>query len=303
MSGSLSQSSNVLQVGASGSPAESSPAEVVQADIFGFGPVDRLSTEQIQSMRESALGKIPGLLIGQYTLSPLLLNYARLDQPWQSAAEKYLDGPLQQATFTAPAAELDLANPILLLRPEFHRLGGLTQLPWNIDYILNNYSPKMRAFPFAPRPSAIELNRKESKITVTYNLSAFLVISKQWMEGEIDLDKETEFSIVAYNAADLGFPFVQFNPSDTQGIYPAKAPNTEIVRSYWYFQYDEAGCLNGQGCNKHAGFFMPHLYSFKFKSVPARIAFRLYRTRPDQEDQDSEKSGDIAPVRYEILFQ
>lgn len=242
-----------------------------------------LDRGQIRELRRTQLSETPGLLSGKYKISPILLNYADLKRGWESEAERHLRKvslALRETLKSSPAAELDLANPHLLLRPEFSQIAGRTDLPWDPSKI-KGLAPRLgTAWDIQARPSMIIVERDQSKLEVKYDLTKFVRALVKVTKEKLDPNKGFSFNVVAYNAVDLGLPFVKFNPELSQGVVAGGGGYLGPSRAYWYIKYSEDRCPATAGCNFGTGFFTPRLAPVSITKLPAKAVYELYPERP-----------------------
>ena len=248
-----------------------------QADIalkiYAPSPDSKLTLDGIVRIRREALESTPQLSITNYTPVAGLFTQVKDDLPWISEQDSYVLGD-KARKFQGVAAEgLSIANPLLLLRPEFIDLSIHGKLQWNQEIIIDQ-NP---SFPIRPLLSSLVWQPSKSSATAVYLLSHFISQIRGLTTNPITVENSV-FSVVSYNAVDFGFNFIQLALNKSSNI---QNPNQSNVAQLGFSAVGYSDKLCGENVCNGLLLSPPSLNNIIIEKLPAQAVFHLWKKWPE----------------------
>ncbi|NMC62063.1 MAG: hypothetical protein GYA55_02740 [SAR324 cluster bacterium] len=201
------------------------------------------------------------------------------EKPWWSIEGHYVYGPGEISYEGVPAEAEGIANPLILIRPDFVGLSIYGSLVWNKATILENNALQKENFPFHPEPDKLDYFPSESRAEVSYDISRFLFRVNEWTEDELTKE-DISFLPVTYNAAFFGFPYAALSSRESQNL--AQTDWSKIIFTKAPLRFFYKLCGNPEGCNHRSSNFMMRP-AIKVKALPATAVFYLWKKFPTKK--------------------
>ena len=197
-----------------------------------------------------------GRLLNSYQPSDRIFSRIENNKPWWGLEGLYRYGPGLKSIEGASEETRFLLNPLLLV-------GVAESKIYAIDTPVNIESPPW------PAPVSLEISPEENQISTTIKVGGFIEHLNKLKIKKKMLD------LVAYNAGDLGFNYMQI--LQTQGV------NIKADRKIELIEYIHTGqsCGYPGGCNNTSP-YIPAM-QFELVSVPAVLKLDMFRNSSDQE--------------------
>lgn len=253
---------------------EANTVDVLKIPVTGNASLNFKSRKEIFDRRAKALQASP-LLEGRYAPSAEVFGQVVDGKPWWGiygqyvyrAGQRSIEGPAKESRF--------IFNPYLLVAAE----------PTNVGMIMKDkVTPKVLAtagFPFFWEPRDLKWWPKESRAEVTYDITEYQKRVKdnlQYMKEDSFISK---FSLIAYNARDLGFQYI-FPEDKTENVRNRFTQKEPIkIRQMLHCG---GSCGYPGGCNNMSP-LMPELDYMQLDRVPATLKILLWRNKPASVSQ------------------
>ncbi len=255
------------------------------------GPVTA-SVRELQRIRRDVAKKHDALLSKPYRNFDLLFISAVSGKPWWSVEGYYFTGKSQTVTPGTPAELLGIANPFLLVVPDFTGLSIRGRLVWDAAKI----NPDVLAspeFPFRPEPHALEWFPGHARAEVKYSVSHYIDMVNRWAKAPLT-EADIRFDAVTYNAMEFGYRYagVLLNESSNIQLETAPSPPAPVLMTYIN---SRDACGNPEGCNVRAA--LPRgLVNIRAAYLPALAVFGLWKEKPE--------SSEVKPdLRFAIIIK
>ncbi|MDQ7822720.1 MAG: hypothetical protein RDV48_08015 [Candidatus Eremiobacteraeota bacterium] len=258
-----------------GAAKEKMPSRTVGIPLSPPVELDYLTRNEIFSLRRAAMKKHPSFIPASYEPSEGVFGGIVDRKPWwgmlgvyyYSFGEKCTEGPSEESRF--------IVNPYLLV--------GVRE---SCSYDLAKFGRKsLKPEDFSPRALALEWSSDGTEGKVTYDVSRF------WKKFDDLLKKEhirfqnediKELYLIAYNARDLGFPFLYVDASRCRNVI---IPDNRLVGipQYIHLAYN---CGNPEGVNNMSPYCSQLIV--RLKDLPAYVETRLWRSAPRQVNEKAD---------------
>jgi hypothetical protein len=212
------------------------------------------SRSEVLQWRRGAVEKTPGLLAGPYTPSPEVFAQMADGAPWWGIEGQFYRGPGQRSIEGASEESRFLLNPYLLVAPEF-----------NDDWSKKLSETEAGSFPLYCAPLSLNWRPKEAYAEVTY--AADCIARRQ----------RPQFDLIAFNARDLGLPYVYVSYAESQNVFKQTAPTTAYANPQ--FIHQGGSCGYPGGCNNMSP-ITPPIDDIQLAGLPATVVVWLWREEP-----------------------
>ncbi|MBU6452524.1 MAG: hypothetical protein KGS72_12135 [Cyanobacteria bacterium REEB67] len=248
-------------------------AKVAQSNLTINLPCDLnfKSRAEIIELRRRYVYEHPELLTYQYTATPSIFEGIEDGKPWCGLEGDMFYGPGEKAILGGSEESRFLNNPFVLVAANINS----TRFAFND----NKYSDvedfiKRSGVPTYLLPSQAVIDARQCRQEVSYNVSQWLLNMEKAMETKFKLD-EVPFDLVAYNARDLGYNFMQVDSRYSKGLN--KTGNSPVAITQ--FIHCGGSCGYPGGCNNMSP-FIKDLHDFHLTNLPAQAVIYLWRQRP-----------------------
>ena len=266
------ENNNILSVGKRARTA-------ARVDIQPVLPVslNYLSRDEILARRESVVRKYPLLMSSSYTPFHPVFGAIEDGKPWwglagaavYDAGEHSLDGLAEESRF--------IMNPFMLVGAN----SGSTGI-WKRAAITSKESLDP-TFPFFWLPESICIDPSKSFGKVTYNVSLYqrqiLSSGKLKAPGRVK-----RFSLVAYNARDLGYNYIYFNQDRSVNVLNDNRSCEPVFIRQMLHCGNTCGCRST--CCNNMSPFMPEIDRLRLSGLPARAVVYLWKDEPRDPSKD-----------------
>lgn len=231
--------------------------------------------EEILNMRKKELFKYPQLLLNTYTPYPPIWSAVEDGKPWWGttgsclwgSGPRSIEGPSEESRY--------VLNPYMLVGVNPATLGM-----W-IPAGLNKADIEKPDFPYFWYPESIKINAEKCYGTATFNITKFLTDIRKIGSLVRPDHTPTQFSLVAYNARDLGYNYIWLNEgrsinvtNDNKYSEPIAIPH--MIHCGGSCGY-EGGCNNMSPATKE-------LDRCRLQAIPARACIYLWKDNPPTVD-------------------
>ena len=224
--------------------------------------LDFKTKQQIYDLRKAHVLEHQELAPKNYAPSEAVFGQITDSRPWWGIygiffygnGQRSIEGPSEQSIF--------LLNPYLLVGlREPH--GFRTQLTPPDEHVI-----------FYPKPLNVEWEAEAGRELITYDVHdhyQHLITHHYYPTSEYRLD------LMAYNARDLGFPYMYVDTGKSEGA----APLQQMEKAFPINQYIHCGgsCGYPGGCNNVSPTGQPAL-TIEINKFPARLQVKLWRNEP-----------------------
>lgn len=260
--------------------------------IYGGKAPVAVSVSELQHLRREIAEKHEDLLAGQYQDFDLLFTNVTSGKPWWSVEGYYFTGKSPRLIEGTPAELLGIANPFLLVVPDFTGLSIRGRLVWDGA----RTTPAALAapdFPFRPEPQTLEWYPVNFRADVKYSVSNYIDMVNRWTKVPLN-ETDIRFDAVPYNALEFGYRYAALRLKESSNVLPATDPALVAPLFLTYVNSADA-CGNPEGCNVRAS--LPRqLVNIRATSLPAAAVFGLWKQKP--------KSAEVDPdFRFAIIMK
>ena len=231
------------------------------------------TSDDIMKMRKRAVMANKALLQdGEYVPSLEVFGALEDRKPWWGLAGACVFGPGMNSIQGLSEESRFILNPWLLV--------ALNSNARNIWYKskITKADIQNPHFPFQWMPESIRWAPKQSKIHVVYDVSKWgrdvAATGKAVDNANLAV---TQFSLVAYNAKDFGFNYVQLDNKASQNV--VNDHKTEFPTQIRQFIHCGGTCHYPGGCNNMSP-FTPQIDRMRFTKLPARAVVGLWQQSP-----------------------
>lgn len=268
---------------------------VVQIPILALaGPI--ISKSELTNIRVEYFKKYTGLLEKDYRLRSKVFKNIEWEAPWLSKQAHYFYGQEGPRDLGIPAESEGLANPLLLIYPDFNGWSIRSALKWNKELVLSQNLLSRNELKLSPELTSVILHLSKKEIIIVYKVSEFKKEVQSWLLEPLQLD-QLSFTPVAYNASDLGYNWYQLS-SKSRNLVAKSNQIREIYPSLQHRSNQDCGGLE-LGCNMRASLFQGN--PIQVTGLPAQAIFNLWSEKPLSDESVTELT--TPDVRVRIQFQ
>jgi hypothetical protein len=237
--------------------------------------LDWKSRDDILGMREKELNKFPQLMYDTY-MPGECFDLIEDGRPWWGLyglhvyrqGQKAIDGPSKESEY--------LLNPYRLVAAEPNNIGIFRP---------NSFNEKQLAtkdFPFAWKTGPLIFDARNSMAQITYDVTGYHHELAKWiphLKGDTVIQN---FSLIAYNARDLAYPFMYLDAAKSKNV---RAWGKNYAIEIPQMIHCGGSCGYPGGCNNMS----PHTAETDnnhLTGLPARAYLKLWSERPRDAEKD-----------------
>ena len=264
--------------------ASGSQAKVAQCQLTINLPCDLnfKSKAEIIELRRRFVYEHPELLCYQYTATDSIFEGIEDGKPWWGLEGDMLFGPGDKSIRGAAEESRFLNNPFVLVGANINVSRFAFDDSKYAD--LDDFA-RRSGVPLFLLPSSAIIYTQQNREDLTYKVSDWLHSLERIMETKFKLD-EAPFDLVAYNARDLGYNFIQVDSRISKGLDKPGAYAIAISQ----FIHCGNSCGYPGGCNNMSP-GIRELDQFHLTALPAQAVVYLWRQKPG-----SNQSADFTVV-------
>jgi hypothetical protein len=258
-------SSNRLAVGSQSKVAQVALTINLPSDLNFKSKAD------ILELRKRYMYEHQELLCYQYTPTNSIFESIEDGKPWWGLEGDMLFGSGEKSILGAAEESRFLNNPYVLVAANIN----VSRFAFNDSKYadLDDFARRSGA-PMCLMPSAAIIYTQPCREDVTYNVSEWLRNQERIMETKFKLE-EAPFDLVAYNARDLGYNFIQVDSRFSKGLDKPPAHIIPISQ----FIHCGGSCGYPGGCNNMSP-GIRELDQFHLTCLPAQAVVYLWRQKP-----------------------
>lgn len=240
--------------------------------------------DDIFKLRKAAIDSHASLHNGAYVPSEEVFGQVESEKPWwglygahiYGQGQRSIEGPSKEGRF--------VLNPYLLVAADPSNVGL-----WNTKMVTKEMLAD-RNFPFYWKPQGLTWYPREAKAEVTYDVTGYqreLYARRSVLKfyGFVN-----GFSLIAYNARDLGFNYLFLSPEKSKNVvnqYKKREP-IEIQQMVHLGE----SCGYPGGCNNMSP-YMPELDHMVLTGLPAHAHVLLWKQKPPSVSSPADMVFDI----------
>lgn len=231
---------------------------------------------EIIQMREAAVARTPQLLSTRYIPNDEVFDQIEDGKPWWSFAGECVFGKGLGSIQGYSEESRFVLNPFMLVACNPATLGI-----WNRN-MLSDRDIKDPRFPFYWMPESLRYNPRQQSAELTYNISNYLrdVMSRKALAT--DASQLRRFSLVAYNAKDMGYRYIYLDTKKSTAVENDNHPRDATFIAQ--FIHCGGTCGYPGGCNNMSP-FIPEIDRCRLNKLPARAVVYLWKDRPESVEQ------------------
>jgi len=263
-------SSNRLAVGSQ------AKVQMVNLNINPPSDLNFKSRSEIIELRRRFIYEHPELLCYQYVPMGSIFDGIEDGKPWCGLEGDMLYGPGEKSILGPSEESRFLNNPFVVVAANIN----VSRYNFNDAKYSDIDDFAHRSFvPFYLLPSQAVMYPQQSREILTYKVSEWLGTVERCMETKFKLE-EAPFDLVAYNARDLGYNFMQVDSAYSKGLNKTGSQPVEINQ----FIHCGGSCGYPGGCNNMSP-YSKDLFDFHLTSLPAQAVVYLWRQKPSGSKQ------------------
>lgn len=260
----------------------------ISIPLTGVSELNGKTRAEIISARRKALAKFP-LFSGMYSPSDEVFGLVEDGKPWWGyfgmyvyrQGDKSIEGPSKESRF--------ILNPYLLVAADPTVIGMISAKKVTPAIL------KTPGFPFVWEPKNLKWRPDQSSAEVTYDVTGFqkqVAKFKQYLApGDYFVDK---FSLIAYNARDLGFNYIFPDIANSQNVENRFSERKPIKIAQMI--HCGGSCGYPGGCNNMSPLMRELDYMRLTSKPPAVLKLNLWRAEPKTV---SAKPDFVFTIRFE----
>jgi hypothetical protein len=237
-------------------------AKVESMDVALQPPVelDFKSKAEVLQLRQEAVERHPELLAREYVPSRAVFGFVEDGVPWwgieghfyYDSGERSIEGASEESRF--------IVNPFLLAAAEFNVLfaGRMTK-------------EELSTFPLYCVPRNLHWRPREAYAEVSYDASC------------VAMRSDYPFTLIAYNARDLGLNYIFVSYPDSVNITKQDQPQEPYANPQ--FIHKGGSCGYPGGCNNMSP-STPEISQLRVTALPAIVTIWFWNQKPASTEQD-----------------
>ncbi len=233
---------------------------IVEVAVSNHEEFDGKSREEIIVLRSNAVAALGNLAPQNYSPSDQVFGRISDSAAWWGSLGFSYSGPGARAADGPSYDSSFILNPLLLVG--LSRPGAMT-----------SNRKELPEISILPEAVALEIADDLSSGRVRYSMSGYVSAAKEYWPKN---PKSFELRLVAINARDFGFRFLEIDQEKSKQIKLSKPSSKPIEIQDALFPSRD--CRLGEGCNQ-LGPRQPE-FEFTLQSLPARIYVKLWRAAP-----------------------
>jgi hypothetical protein len=261
------EASNSLAVG-----SLSRAAGPVSVPLNGPAEFNWKKREEILNMRRAAIARTPQLLAHQYQPTEDIFEQVEDGKPWWGFAGECVYGKGMASIKGFAEESRFVLNPFMLVACNPATLGI-----WNTSK-LNPDQMNDPRFPFYWMPESLVYKPKEQTAELTYNISNYLRAVSAQPALATEASQLRKFSLVAYNARDMGYNFIYLDTKKSKDVENDNHPHDATFIGQ--FIHCGGTCGYAGGCNNMSP-FIAEIDRCRLNKLPASAVIYLWKERPE----------------------
>ena len=243
-------------VSCQGNNNSSTSSQMINIPINPMIELDFKSKSEIYAIRKRYVMQHSNLLNSSYSPSNEVFGQIESGKPWWGIDGLSYKGPGEHGIDGASEETRFICNPFLLV--------GLDKGVANIT----DRKPREQY----PRPISLEWSINKKRARVVYAVKSF------WAGNILNCPKvkSHEFSLIAYNARDLGYKFMFIDLKKSPNV--SLQSGTPQVFAIPQFIHTGGSCGYKGGCNNMSPFCAD--LEIKVKKLPSKVFCKLWRRKP-----------------------
>lgn len=233
------------------------------------------SRQDVLTLRKQQVDKFPALLEGTYEPSGPVFNAIEDGKPWWGMAGAAVFGRGDKSIIGAAEESRFLMNPYMLVGLDSACCGM-----WD-ERKLSERDLEDAKFPYFWQPESIQFDAANSREIVTYNVSEFNRRSSTSGKAKPGWVPR-QFSLVAYNARDMGFNYIWLDTKQSIRVQNDNATDRAVAIKQ--FIHCGGTCGYPGNCNNMSP-FIAEIDRCRFLGLPARAVVNLWREEPTSVGQ------------------
>lgn len=260
-----SESNNNTQKTRSPDQSDFKSKEFINLVINPTIELDFKNKREILDLRKRYVLQYPQLIKGNYIPSEAVFGQIQDKKPWWGTLGLSFYGDGQDSIKGNSEESRFIANPFLLV--------GIDECAAHKRLNLQN------AIELYPKPVELSWSTDKTIVKATYKVSDFFQKDEQYGCPTI---KNRGLDLIAYNARDMGYNYLYFDPRKSENIGNYSNEAVPII------QYIHCGgsCGYPGGCNNMSP-TDPHM-SFNIIYIPAVIHLKLWKQKPANPDKQAD---------------
>jgi len=266
-------SSNRLAVGSQ------SKVQMVNLTINPPCDLNFKSRNEIIELRRRFVYEHPELLCYQYVPTGSIFDSIEDGKPWWGVEGEMLFGPGEKSILGPAEESRFLNNPFVVVAANIN----VSRYNFNDAKYTDLDDFAHRSFvPFYLLPSQAVVYPQQNREILTYKVSEWLQAVEKAMETKFKLE-EAPFDLVAYNARDLGYNFIQVDSTYSKGLNKTGSQPVDIIQ----FIHCGGSCGYNGGCNNMSP-YIKDLHDFHLTQMPAQAIVYLWKQKPASNKQTAD---------------
>lgn len=227
---------------------------------------------EILRLRQAAVGRTPQLLNGSYTPLDDVFEQIEDGKPWWGFAGECVFGRGLGSIQGFAEESRFVLNPFMLVACNPATLGI-----WNASK-LSDRDLKDPKFPFYWMPESLRYSPRQQSAELTYNISNYLRDVMARPALATDAGQLRSFSLVAYNARDMGYKYIYLDAKKSKAVENDNHPkDAAFIRQ---FIHCGGTCGYPGDCNNMSP-YIAEIDRCRLNKLPARAVVYLWKERPD----------------------
>lgn len=227
--------------------------------------------EDILNMRRAAIARSPQLLSRPYQPTEEIFEQVEDGKPWWGFAGECVYGKGMASIKGFAEESRFVLNPFMLVACNPATLGI-----WNSSK-LNPDQMNDPRFPFYWMPESLVYKPREQTAELTYNISNYLRAVSAQPALATDASQLRKFSLVAYNARDMGYSFIYLDTKRSKDVENDNHPHDATFIQQ--FIHCGGTCGYPGGCNNMSP-FIAEIDRCRLNKLPASAVVYLWKERP-----------------------
>ncbi len=256
---------NEMLVGPSSKVASPLAIPIRKPQSFNFK-----TSAEIMKLRQDAVDANAALLLYRYSPSREVFGQIKDKKPWWGSAGETLFGPGEKAITGVSEESRFVLNPYLLVGANSATIFIFNPAKFTSKELNSD------SFPYFWSPESLTWEPREKRASASYNLRGYM---KEINSSGKLLHKTMphEFSLVAYNARDMGYHYVYLDTQASKNV----VNQLNVTSPVFIAQFIHCGgsCGYPGGCNNMSP-FTREIDRCGLTALPAKAVVKLWKDRP-----------------------
>lgn len=229
-----------------------------------------LTRDEVLKLRKQAVDANSNLLLYRYEPMREIFGQIVDKKPWWGMAGTILYGAGSRSTIGVSEESRFILNPYLLVGINSATIGIFDPSKFKPNDLNSD------SFPYFWSPDSLVFEPRNKRAYATYNIQSYL----QAISGTGKLKapiKPNHFSLVAYNARDLGYRYIYLDTEESQNVKNSMDVDQPVHISQMI--HCGGSCGYPGGCNNMSP-FIKEIDRCYLTKVPAKAVIKLWKDRP-----------------------